>query len=64
MIKNEDDTVTIPEAEYTRLLMSEKVLRALESGGVDNWEWYGESLRDAGLYDDEEESYEDIYGDT
>ena len=28
---------------------------ALQSGGVDNWEWYGDSLRDAGLLDDEEE---------
>ena len=25
------------------------VLTALENGGVDNWEWYGESLKDAGL---------------
>lgn len=54
------DTVTISEAEYTRLLMDEKILAALEAGGVDNWEWYSESLRDAGLFpDDEDEEDED-----
>lgn len=25
------------------------VLTALENGGVDNWDWYGASLKDAGL---------------
>lgn len=40
------DTVTIPATRYEELLRSEKKLCALESGGVDNWEWYGESLRE------------------
>lgn len=30
-------------------------LRALENGGVDNWEWYDQSLEDAGWPDDENE---------
>ena len=30
-----------------------EALAALEAGGVDNWEWYGESLRD----------YENEFGD-
>lgn len=25
------------------------ILCALENGGVDNWDWYGDSLKDAGL---------------
>ena len=32
-----------------------KKLDALEAGGVDNWEWYGDSLRDAGLLDEDED---------
>lgn len=35
--------------EYRALLESQKKLRALEKGGVDNWEWYSESLKNANL---------------
>lgn len=28
------------------LELAERKLRALEAGGVDNWEWYGESLKE------------------
>lgn len=34
-------------------------LNALEAGGVDNWEWYEQSLEDAGLLDEDEESEND-----
>lgn len=34
----------IEESRLKRLLESEARLDALEWGGVDNWEWYGESL--------------------
>lgn len=37
------------------LLRKEWKLAALENGGVDNWDWYGESL-----FPDEGETYEDI----
>lgn len=47
------------EAEGKRLLKiadklieldeRDTILSALEAGGVDNWEWYGASLEDAGL---------------
>lgn len=47
-----EETVTIPKSEYEKLLYSHKKLRALEDGGVDNWEWYGESLRS--LHEDED----------
>lgn len=38
--------VKIKVKELTRLLNAEVKLSALESGGVDNWEWYGESQPD------------------
>jgi hypothetical protein len=34
----------VSNVEYKRLLKSQKILDALNAGGVDNWEWYGESL--------------------
>lgn len=39
-------TVTISLERYNELLKSEDKLTALEDGGVDNWDWYDESLRD------------------
>lgn len=41
-----EETVTISKARYESLLDSEAMLLALEDGGVDNWSYYGESLRD------------------
>jgi len=46
------ETVTISKKEYEELLKKSRKLRALENGGVDNWEWYDESLTK--YYDDEE----------
>lgn len=43
---------TISAEKYKELLERDKMLSALEAGGVDNWEWYGESL--SKYYDDEE----------
>lgn len=34
----------ISESELRDLLTNTYKLIALESGGVDNWEWYGESI--------------------
>jgi hypothetical protein len=51
----EETTITIPLAHFKQLLLAEKTLNALEEGGVDNWEWYSESLNAAGLFDEEEE---------
>ena len=47
------DTVTLSRAEYDELVKNDRILNALYAGGVDNWEWYGESLQD--LWDEEEE---------
>lgn len=37
---------SISEDDLRRLIGSDLKLSALESGGVDNWSWYGESLND------------------
>lgn len=38
------DTVTLTKREYFNLSVAAEELRMLHNGGVDNWEWYGESL--------------------
>jgi len=40
----EESKVEITKKEYESLLRDSAILRALESGGVDNWEWYDEAL--------------------
>jgi len=40
------ETVTITQKEYDSLLEDSKILQALYAGGVDNWQWYDESLKD------------------
>lgn len=39
-----EDTITISKQEYNQLVKDSEILEALYSGGVDNWEWYEESL--------------------
>lgn len=48
--------IEIAIKEYVELLIAQEELARLECGGVDNWKWYGESLRG----DDGEESMEDF----
>ena len=38
--------VEISEKRLRELERAERKLDALERGGVDNWEWYGEALND------------------
>jgi hypothetical protein len=47
-----EPTVTITTKEYEGLLEDQQILRALYAGGVDNWQWYSESLE--GLFNDED----------
>lgn len=44
-IKVNGSDKTISKKEYKELLHRNEVLNALEAGGVDNWQWYGDSLR-------------------
>jgi hypothetical protein len=37
--------VVITRIEHDKLKKSRHMLRCLEAGGVDNWEWYSESLQ-------------------
>ena len=48
--------VIIPKEELASLLRDSDKLHRLECGGVDNWEWYDESLNN----DNEDPSYEKI----
>lgn len=43
---NIEDEFKISLAQYNELIKSERKLNALESGGVDNWQFYDESLKD------------------
>lgn len=51
--EREEGVVSISTGRLESLIESREVLNALEAGGVDNWEWYGESLTNAGLNTDE-----------
>ncbi|WEU80136.1 host RecBCD nuclease inhibitor [Klebsiella phage Oda] len=51
--------VTISAVRLKYLESRDEILSALEAGGVDNWEWYSESLQEAGLLDDEDDEEED-----
>ena len=46
------EAIIIPKNEFADLLRDSDKLNRLECGGVDNWDWYGESLND--------QSYEEI----
>ena len=50
-----EEQITITKREYLNLLKRDAKLGFLEAGGVDNWEWYGESLNPDGG-----ESYSDV----
>lgn len=41
-----DKVLTIKESRLKELLEAYHILMALEQGGVDNWEWYGDSRQD------------------
>jgi len=48
-------TVTISKKEYFELKLAEAMLTLLQFGGVDNWDWYGDSL-----HPDDTDSIDDI----
>lgn len=48
----DNETITISKKEYESLLDDRKWRIALENGGVDNWDWYTESLQEGGYFDD------------
>jgi hypothetical protein len=52
-------SVTIAKTFFDELYAAREKLIKLEAWGVDNWEGYAEALAD-----DEDETYEEIYGTT
>jgi len=38
------DSITITKKLFLQLQINSEILNRLDSGGVDNWEWYEESL--------------------
>jgi hypothetical protein len=40
-------TTVVTSRELARLRRRDVILEALEQHGVDNWDWYGEAMRDA-----------------
>lgn len=51
----------IEEKELARLLRNSAKLAALENGGVDNWDWYGDSLDDNNYWEEfDEKSDEEL----
>ena len=45
-LNEDEEMVTITKKEYDELLKDSEILYKLHRGGVDNWEWYYESLKD------------------
>lgn len=41
-----EELIYIPKEEYEKLIRRSDMLAALENGGVDDWEWYSESLEE------------------
>jgi len=55
--------VTVDKARFISLLNAEEMLSCLESGGVDNWDWYCESLKEQREIVDCDENGENVvYG--
>ncbi len=54
---------TINKERLEDLLRTERKLEALEAGGVDNWEWYSESLKEFNKQEEEEERFLDLLSD-
>lgn len=46
--------ITITKKLYLQLQVDSETLTKLEAGGVDNWDWYGESLNPDGEPDMDE----------
>jgi len=56
MEKEIDKKIEITISEYKKLLKQAARLNLLDNGGVDNWEWYSESL----YPDNDDKTYDDL----
>ena len=56
--------IRVSTTRLAQLEKAEKKLQALEAGGVDNWEWYSESLKDFFVEEEREELLDKILENT
>ena len=54
------EAIIIPKNEFADLLRDSDKLNRLECGGVDNWDWYGESLNDPSYEEIQDMSDDDL----
>lgn len=54
------DKVEVSKERLAELIREEQKLKLLENGGVDNWEWYGDSLNPDNGVIDGDITYEEI----
>lgn len=54
------EAIIIPKNEFASLLRDSDKLSRLECGGVDNWDWYGESLNDSSYEEIQDMSDDDL----
>ena len=54
------EAIIIPKNKFANLLRDSDKLSRLECGGVDNWDWYGESLNDPSYEEIQDMSDDDL----
>ena len=54
------EAIIIPKNKFADLLRDSDKLSRLECGGVDNWDWYGESLNDSSYEKIQDMSNDDL----
>lgn len=54
------EMVTIAKGTYLQLLSQSDELSSLEGGGIDDWEWYSESMKDRRIARDCNERGNDV----
>lgn len=57
-----EETVEISKSDLYQLKKDSVKLAALEAGGVDNWDWYSDSLRDHDYVANANKAHQEIYG--
>lgn len=55
--------VKLTQERYDELIKADRKLRALENGGVDNWEWYDSAMKEVHKEDAEDDFVEKLVSD-
>lgn len=62
VLEETEETITITKAYLYTLVLRDIELDCLEAGGVDNWDYYSDALREGGYFNltgDEDDEDED-----